>query len=255
MEEQWKRGSGAGGFAATNASVAALVIVIDEVLTHLVGRGELRPAGMTKEQIHEALVPYLGLIGRYLQKLDQATISRMRSFGGGGAKMRIAREYQNAIWAEHETFEPEGFPQWKKESTLLFNKEVKPLCERLNQRLSGYVRREMQRVYGEMRWVEELPDEVAKKESPETGVGRDGPSSMPPQPEKPPRSRALLRPVTPARQAHAPTAPRASGVKSSTAGTPPSRPGRKAHNCSLSGGTAGVSSEGPERSAGTRVAR
>ncbi len=87
-------------------------------------------------------------------------------------------------------------------------------------------------------------------ESPETGVGRDGPSSMPPQPEKPPRSRALLRPVTPARQAHAPTAPRASGVKSSTAGTPPSRPGRKAHNCSLSGGTAGVSSEGPERSGG-----
>ncbi len=69
-----------------------------------------------------------------------------------------------------------------------------------------------------------------RSESPETGVGRDGPSSMPPQPEKPPRSRALLRPVTPARQAHAPTAPRASGVKSSTAGTPPSRPGRKAHN-------------------------
>ena len=91
---------------------------------------------------------------------------------------------------------------------------------------------------------------AGKSESPETGVGRDGPSSMPPQPEKPPRSRALLRPVTPARQAHAPTAPRASGVKSSTAGTPPSRPGRKAHNCSLSGGTAGVSSEGPERSGG-----
>ena len=44
-----------------------------------------------------------------------------------------------------------------------------------------------------------------------------------------------------ARRAHAPTARRASGVKSSTAGTPSSRPGRKAHNCSLSGGTAGVS--------------
>ena len=97
---------------------------------------------------------------------------------------------------------------------------------------------------------EARPCEYALSESPETGVGRDGPSSMPPQPEKPPRSRALLRPVTPARQAHAPTAPRASGVKSSTAGTPPSRPGRKAHNCSLSGGTAGVSSEGPERSGG-----
>ena len=38
-----------------------------------------------------------------------------------------------------------------------------------------------------------------------------------------------------------PPVPRASGVKTSTAWTPPSRPGRKAHNCSLSGGTAGVS--------------
>ena len=44
-----------------------------------------------------------------------------------------------------------------------------------------------------------------------------------------------------ARRAHAPIARRASGVKTSTAGTSPSRPGRKAHNCSLSGGTTGVS--------------
>ena len=44
-----------------------------------------------------------------------------------------------------------------------------------------------------------------------------------------------------ARRAHAPTARRASGVKASTAGTSPSRPGGKAHNCSLSGGAAGVS--------------
>ena len=53
----------------------------------------------------------------------------------------------------------------------------------------------------------------------------------------------LARSATPdrARRAHAPTARRASGVKTSTAGTSPSRPGRKAHNCSLSGGTAGVS--------------
>ena len=34
------------------------------------------------------------------------------------------------------------------------------------------------------------------------------------------------------------------------AGTPPSRPGRKAHICCLSGGTDGVSPEGPQRSEG-----
>ena len=53
----------------------------------------------------------------------------------------------------------------------------------------------------------------------------------------------LARSATPdrARRTHAPTARRASGVKASTAGTSPSRPGRKAHNCSVSGGTTGVS--------------
>ena len=42
----------------------------------------------------------------------------------------------------------------------------------------------------------------------------------------------LARSATPdhARRAHAPTARRASGVKASTAGTSPSRPGRKAHS-------------------------
>ena len=42
----------------------------------------------------------------------------------------------------------------------------------------------------------------------------------------------------------------APSASSWTAGTPPSRPGRKAHNCCLSGGTDGVSPEGPERSGG-----
>ena len=58
---------------------------------------------------------------------------------------------------------------------------------------------------------------------------------------RPPCSRPLLRPRDYARQTHAPTVRRASGVKTSTAGTPPSRRGRTAHHCSLSGGTAGVS--------------
>ena len=129
VEQQWKLGSGSGGFVATNASVAALVIVIDEVLTHLVSTAGLRPGVMTNEQIHDALGPYLESIGRYLQELDQGAVSRMRSFSGGGAKMRVAREYQNAVHTEHEAFEPAGFRQWKKESTLVFNGEVKPLCE------------------------------------------------------------------------------------------------------------------------------
>ena len=113
-EQQWKRGGGPGGFVATNASVAALVIVIDEVLTHLVKTSGLRLGMMSAEQIRDALRPYLESIGRYLQTLDQAAISRMRSFGGGSAKTRVAREYQNAINSEHDAFEPEGFQQWKK---------------------------------------------------------------------------------------------------------------------------------------------
>ena len=148
---------------ATNASVAALVIVIDEILTHLMKTDGLKFSVMTKEQIHEALRPYLESMGRYLQGLDQAAIARMKSFGGGSAKMRVAREYQNAVNGEHEAFEPEGFRQWKKESTLVFNREVKPLCERLNERLSRYVRKNMKREHGENKWVEALPDEVAKR--------------------------------------------------------------------------------------------
>ena len=84
VEQQWRLGSGSGGFVATNASVAALVIVIDEVLTHLASTRGLRLAVMTKEEINDALRPYLESIGRYLRGLDQGAISRMRSFGGGG---------------------------------------------------------------------------------------------------------------------------------------------------------------------------
>ena len=88
-------------------------------------------------------------------------------------------------------------------------------------------------------------------ESPETGAGRDGPGSMAAPARNPPRSRPLLRPVSPARQAHPPTVRRASGVKSSTAGTPPSRPGRKAHTPAASSSRAPAASRSSGTSPGT----
>ncbi len=162
-EEQWKRGSGAGGFVATNASLAALIIVIDEILSHLVATGELRRSGRTDDELRDAVRPYLAYIGHFVASLDHAAISRMRSFGGGGAKIRIAREYQNAINDEDDGFNPEGFQQWKKESTLVFNAKVKPLCEKLNGALRDYVRKRMKEVHGEKKWIESLPTEVATK--------------------------------------------------------------------------------------------
>ena len=163
VEEQWKKGSGPGGFAVTNASITALVLVIDEVLAHLVKTKGLNLKTLTVEQVHKGLAAYLNSIGQFLASLDPAKISEMRSYGGGGAKNRIAREYQNAINHDNTDFNPEGFSQWKKESTRLFNDKVKPLCERLNTRLSGYVRKKMKEAYGEKHWQEKLPPEVVKK--------------------------------------------------------------------------------------------
>ena len=163
VEEQWKRGKGPGGFVATNSSMAALIIVIDEILTHVAAVDNIRYTSITKDEMHERLRPYLESIGRYLQALDQAAISRMKGFGGGSAKMRVAREYQNAINTDFEAFCPEGFLQWKKESTLLFNRQVKPLCERLNRGLSRYVREKMKLAHGENKWMQSLPDDVLKK--------------------------------------------------------------------------------------------
>ena len=163
VEEQWKRGKGTGGFVATNSSIAALIIVIDEILTHMAVSDSLKYVAMTEDEMHDRLVPYLESIGRYLRNLDQTAISRMKSFGGGSAKMRVAREYKNAVNADFGTFCPEGFLQWKKESTLLFNRQVKPLCERLNRLLSSYVREKMKLAHGEDKWMQSLPSEVLKK--------------------------------------------------------------------------------------------
>ena len=69
----------------------------------------------------------------------------------------------------------------------------------------------------------------------------NGRSSRPPQPKSPRVCGLHCATVTAHAPAHPSTARRASGVKPLTAGTPPSSRGRKAHNCSPSGGTGGVS--------------
>ena len=68
-------------------------------------------------------------------------------------------------------------------------------------------------------------------ESPKTRVGRDRGGSIRSRATKSPRSRPPLRPVAAHGKPTRPSAGRASGVKTSRAGTPASRKGRKAHSC------------------------
>ena len=74
--------------------------------------------------------------------------------------------------------------------------------------------------------------------------GRPPPPGTDPDRRRPRPGGPPIRPAFPEPPAGPPSA------SSWTAGTIPSRPGRKAHNCCLSGGAGGVSPEGPERSGG-----
>ena len=48
-------------------------------------------------------------------------IKKLRGFVGGGAVDRVLREFQNVINKEFDDFSANGFSQWHKENTGMYN--------------------------------------------------------------------------------------------------------------------------------------
>ena len=160
LKTQWDRGSGPGGFVAMNASLSALFIAIDEVLAHLVKTKGVRPSTLSPEELHKKVRPHLDDVALFLMSLDDSSIERLRSFGGGGAVKRILRHYQYAIYKSDNTFTPEGLLQWNKESTLVYTDKTEPLTTAINIALKDYCWKKMQDVHGRRRWLDYIPMDI-----------------------------------------------------------------------------------------------
>ena len=161
-QDQWDKGQASGGFITMNLGLSALVRVIDDIIEYLVAEEGLVPTKYSADELHAEVVPYLNSVSTYLAGLNAESISVFRSWGGGSATQRAVREFQKVINADYNSFTPDGFLQWKKESTGEFNDKLRPVAEKLQIRINRHVISVLKKEFGEKNWWKEIPEGIQK---------------------------------------------------------------------------------------------
>ncbi|MCP3682367.1 MAG: DGQHR domain-containing protein [bacterium] len=164
LQDQWRTGSGEGGFIAMNIGIAATMRVLDHILDHLVKFDNLNPEDLSGEELADQVIPYLVPVIDFVEELDSEGLKKLRSYFGSGAPEKVTMEFLYAIHKEFTEFSPEGLEQWIKEHSGVFNKpawevghnNIEPL-------IHDFIVQMLKKELGEKKWwIEGVPKEIQK---------------------------------------------------------------------------------------------
>jgi len=165
--DQWRVGSGEGGFIAMNIGVSALFRVIDDILEFLPTQRAIDPYSLSPSDLAKQVIELLAPVAKYICNLNIDERKKLRSHFGSGAAEKVQREFQRAIHDEFPEFCPEGLNDWIKTSSGQFNTEAYELgYGRIEPAIDAYIKHRLKEAFGEMDnrwWVEGIPIKVQKK--------------------------------------------------------------------------------------------
>ena len=101
-----------------------------------------------------------------MENLSLEEIKKLRGFVGGGAVDRVLREFQNVINKEFDDFSPNGFAQWHKENTGMYNDPSRKIGDDMQLRIRAYIFDKLKKEYGlsdDRWWAEGIPKDIQKK--------------------------------------------------------------------------------------------
>lgn len=157
LSAQWALGKSEGGFIAMNLGISSSIRVIDDILAYL-ERTELYDfTALSGEELAGLVKEYFEPVIEYLKGLNYEEIKKLRGFVGGSAVDRVLREFQNAVHQRYPDFEPEGFAQWKKDTSGKFNAKAKALGDEMQLRVRDFIFDKLKEAFGtaDNRWWNE----------------------------------------------------------------------------------------------------
>jgi DNA sulfur modification protein DndB len=164
LPEQWKVGSGEGGFISMNIGVSAIMRTLDRIMDYLTRCKNLKPEDLTGEQLAETVKPYLDAVVNFTKGLDAENRNRLRKLFGSGATEKVLMEFLNSIHEDCNEFNPEGLEQWIKEHSGVYiqpswnlgRNQIEPM-------IHEFITSQLKREYGERSWwTEGVPKDIQK---------------------------------------------------------------------------------------------
>ena len=119
--EEWERGDRDDGMLTMNRGIQAVIRVINDIVNHLVERGDISPKMQKTEDVVKQVAFYLDPLNEYLSNLTQQERKELRGYFGGGADTRFWRAFQREIAKTRVDFNPDGLKKYWEDEAKTFN--------------------------------------------------------------------------------------------------------------------------------------
>jgi DNA sulfur modification protein DndB len=139
--QNWDLGSSSGGFISMNIGIASIIRFIDSILKTDIRLNSQEIQRKDPQEIFEVCRPKLDLLSNYINGLSIAEIQNFRSAGTGGqGRDNVFREFQNYIYQNDSSFNPDGLQDWIRNNSGEFNESGKQLVDSLELKIFELVK-------------------------------------------------------------------------------------------------------------------
>jgi len=152
LYDQWKVGSGEGGFIAMNIGVATSIRIIDELVLFLIKTEDFEPEKSSSSQIANKIIPYLKTVAEFVSTRDINELKKLRGHLGGSAVDKVIREFQYAVNKSFEDFNPVGLEKWIKDNSGIYNNPSKLMGDEIQLGIRNFVFSKLKEELGEKNW-------------------------------------------------------------------------------------------------------
>ena len=168
LEEEWANGENENGLLTINRGIQGVIRLINDIVNHLITKGDLRPKEEKSEDIVSKVSYYIDPLITFFSAVSVEQRRELRSYFGGGADVKFWRTFQKAVADARCDFQPDGLEQYWVDEAKTFNDDSLNYMRDIESKLKNLVASSLQSKYGDEWIVHGLPRSVyekAKKEA------------------------------------------------------------------------------------------
>lgn len=163
VPDNWKLGDGEGGYLCTNNGLAALILVLKEIIREIGKEHKIDAINLATSELIDEIARYSGPLVKYFANLDPTIYRTYRKQFGSQGQRNSSLGMMEAINKEFPNFEPSGLSKYIEEKNSSFNVDSVRLVQQIQLMVRDDVISELKKNFGETgeKWFyDPIPQEV-----------------------------------------------------------------------------------------------
>ena len=167
VPDNWEKGDGEGGYLCTNNGLAALFIVLKEIIMQIEADKRMKAIDIETSELIDAICPYQQPVMDHFKSASFEEIMNYRrlSYGKGG-QSNAAFSMMSKIRSKYPDFSPSGLDKYLSDQNSTWNEQARHVVPDLQLLISNYILDTLRTNFNETEdswWFEGVPGGVREE--------------------------------------------------------------------------------------------